>query len=234
MTGYAILLSAAAIAFGLAKLLRLPAIPLLMLCGVSLRALADSLAIIVPASLLEEMIEIGLAMLVFTAGVDLSPRRMRGRTKPIVIVAVCQFLTIGTAGALTALMLDYPSITALYIGCALSASSTLVVVRHLQQRQQMFEPFGRLVLGVLLLQDVFIVLLMVALLSLPSGVSACAISIIKAIGLGSIAIIAHKWLIPWITKRLKLDEEELLLGALGLLFAFSGISHLLGLPFLVG
>ena len=83
MTGYAILLFAAAIAFGLAKLLRLPAIPLLMLCGVSLRALADSLTIIVPASLLEEMIEIGLAMLVFTAGVDLSPRRMRGRTKPI-------------------------------------------------------------------------------------------------------------------------------------------------------
>lgn len=234
MTGYAILLFAAAIAFGLAKLLRLPAIPLLMLCGVGLRALADSLAIIVPASLLEEMIELGLAMLVFTAGVDLSPRRMRGRTKPIVIVAVSQFLTIGTAGALTALMLDYPPITAVYIGCALSASSTLVVVRHLQQRQQMFEPFGRLVLGVLLLQDVFIVLLMVALLSLPSGAPACAISITKAIGLGGMAIIAHKWLIPWITEHLKLDEEELLLGALGLLFAFSGIAYLLGLPFLVG
>ena len=234
MTGYAILLLAAAIAFGLAKLLRLPAIPLLMLSGVGLRALADSLAIEVPPRLLQEMIEIGLAVLVFTAGVDLSPRRMRGRAKPVALVAVTQFVSLGIAGVLTALLLDYSLMTALYLGCALSASSTLVVVRHLQQRQQMFEPFGRLVLGVLLLQDVFIILLMVALLSVPAGAHACALSLIKALGLGSVALVTHKWLVPWVSQHLKLDEEELLLGALSLLFAFSGIAYLLGLPFLVG
>jgi monovalent cation:H+ antiporter-2, CPA2 family len=42
---------------------------------------------------------------------------------------------------------------ALYLGLALTASSTLVVVRILQQRQQLFEPLGRLIIGVLLLQD---------------------------------------------------------------------------------
>jgi Kef-type K+ transport system membrane component KefB len=114
MTGYAILLLAAAIAFGLAKLLRLPAIPLLMLSGVGLRALADSLAIEVPPRLLQEMIEIGLAVLVFTAGVDLSPRRMRGRAKPVALVAVTQFVSLGIAGVLTALLLDYSLMTALY------------------------------------------------------------------------------------------------------------------------
>jgi predicted Kef-type K+ transport protein len=48
--------------------------------------------------------------------------------------------------------------SALYLGLALSASSTLVVVRLLQQRQQLFEPVGRLVTGVLLLQDLLVIL----------------------------------------------------------------------------
>ena len=187
MSGFAILLIAAAIAFGLAKLFRLPPIPLLMLSGVGLHALANIWAIDVPEALLGEMIEIGLAVLVFTAGVELSPRRMRGGTREISIVAVTQFVLLGAAGVLTARLLGYDLTTALYLGCALSASSTLVVVRHLQSRRQMFEPFGRLVLGVLLLQDVFIILLMVALLKSPGGAVASALAVSKAIALGGLA-----------------------------------------------
>jgi Kef-type K+ transport system membrane component KefB len=234
MNGVAILLFAAAVAFGLAKLLRLPPIPLLMLSGVGLRALADYWAIEVPEDLLGQMIEIGLAVLVFTAGVDLSPRRMRGNTRGIVIVAVSQFVALGASGVLTAVFLGYDLTTSLYLGCALSASSTLVVVRHLQRRRQMFEPFGRLVLGVLLVQDVFIILLMVALLKSPEGLLVSIHGIANSIALGFLAVAVHKWLVPWVTKRLKLDDEELMLGALGMLFAFSGMAYLLELPFLVG
>jgi CPA2 family monovalent cation:H+ antiporter-2 len=234
MTGFAILLVAAAIAFGCSKLFRLPPIPLLMLSGVALKALGNKLGIEVEADLVREMIEIGLAVLVFTAGVDLSPRRMLGRTKPIMIVAVTQFITLGAAGVFTAHLLGYDLTTALYLGCSLSASSTLVVTRHLQRRRQMFEPFGRLVLGVLLMQDVFIILLMVALLKSPDGVLASIHGIANAIALGFLAVAVHKWFVPMITKRLKLDDEELMLGALGMLFAFSGMAYLLQLPFLVG
>lgn len=234
MTAYAILLFAAAIAFGLAKLLRLPPIPLLMLSGAGLRLLANALGAEIPTSLLREMIEIGLAVLVFTAGVDLSPHRIRGRAKAVITVAVVQFFSLGLAGVATAWLLNYDLMTALYLGCALSASSTLVVVRHLQRRRQMFEPFGRLVVGVLLLQDVFIILLMVALLKAPEGWLVSLSSVLKAMALGCIAIGAHKWLVPWVTKHLKLDEEELMLGALGMLFAWSGMAYLLDLPFLVG
>jgi len=234
MNEVAILLVAAAIAFGSAKLFRLPPIPLLMLSGVGLRAIAHWRGIELATELLSEMIEVGLAVLVFTAGVDLSPRRMLGRTKAIVIVATSQFLALGAAGVLTAIYLGYELTTALYLGCALSASSTLVVVRHLQQRRQMFEPFGRLVLGVLLMQDVFIILLMVALLKFPEGWVASLIGVSKAIGLGVLAIGVHKWFMPAISKRLKLDDEELMLGALAQLFLFSGMAYLLELPFLVG
>ena len=72
MNGICILLLAAASAFGLAKWLRLPPIPLLMLVGTGLHELANIWSIEVPETLLGEMMELGLAVLVFTAGVDLS------------------------------------------------------------------------------------------------------------------------------------------------------------------
>ena len=234
MTALAILLTAAAAAFGLAKWLRVPSIPLLMLAGAGLGVLADWRAVDIPEDLVREMIEIGLAVLVFTAGVELSPRRMRGRSRAVSILAVTQFLTLGAAGVGTALWLEYDWITALYLGCALSASSTLVVVRHLQQRRQMFEPYGRLVLGVLLLQDIFIVLIMVALLKSPDGWFAVAHGVANAIALGFLAVAFHRWMVPFVVKRLKLDDEELMLGALAVLFAFSSMAYLLELPFLVG
>ena len=234
MTALAILLLAAAIAFGLSKFLRLPAIPLLLLSGAGLNALAGYQAVEIPADLISEMIEIGLAVLVFTAGVELSPRRMRGRSRAVTILAVSQFFTLGVCGVLTAVFLGYGWTTALYLGCALSASSTLVVVRHLQQRRQMFEPYGRLVLGVLLLQDIFIVIIMVALLKSPEGWLAICNGVANAIALGCLAVAFHRWMVPFVVKRLKLDDEELLLGALAILFAFSSMAYLLELPFLVG
>ena len=124
MSGVCILLIAAAVAFGLAKLLRLPSIPLLMLVGAVLHELANIWEVEVPEDLLGEMMEIGLAMLVFTAGVDLSPRRMLGRTRAIITVATVQFCILGLAGGITAWALGYDLTTALYLGCALSASST--------------------------------------------------------------------------------------------------------------
>jgi CPA2 family monovalent cation:H+ antiporter-2 len=141
---------------------------------------------------------------------------------------------LGACGVLTAVFLGYSWMTALYLGCALSASSTLVVVRHLQQRRQMFEPYGRLVLGVLLLQDIFIILIMVALLKSPQGWLMLCNGVANAVALGIFALGVHRWLVPYIVKRMKLDDEELMLAALAALFAFSTMAHLLDLPFLVG
>ena len=48
------------------------------------------------------MTEVGLAVLVFTAGVDLSPQRLIGRLRPVLILGSVQFLVLGLAGLVTA------------------------------------------------------------------------------------------------------------------------------------
>ncbi|HKJ90328.1 MAG TPA: cation:proton antiporter, partial [Oceanipulchritudo sp.] len=234
MTLFALLLALAAAAFGLARLLHLPAIPLLVLGGFGLRILTEQIDWSLPPDLLRGLIEVGLAVLVFSAGSELSPRRMRGRTRSIFIVALTQFLSLGLAGLLVARLLGYDWITAGYIGSALSASSTLVVVRLMQQRQQMFEPYGRLLLGVLLIQDVLIILLLVALINAPDGWLAVLRGIGASTALGLLSWLIHRYAMPVICAQVKLDDEELMLGSLALLFSFGALAWVLDVNFLVG
>ena len=105
MTLLAVLLFVAALAFGVARLLHLPAIPLLVLGGIGLRLLTEKMQWTVPPDLLRGLIEVGLAVLVFTAGTELSSRRMKGQTRSIIIVAVAQFFSLGLAGLLVGRLL---------------------------------------------------------------------------------------------------------------------------------
>jgi len=234
MTGVALLLLAAAVAFGLSRWSRLPAIPLLLLAGVGLRRAGDAFGLAVPEDLIRQNVELGIAMLVFAAGVNLSPRRMRDGLGPVAAVALIQFFALGSAGYGCARLLGYEPVVAAYVGCALSASSTLVAVRQLQERRQMFEPFGRLTLGVLLIQDALIILFMVALERTPEGWSSVAGGLGATVALGGLAFALHRWAIPWITTRGALDEEQRMLGSLALLFGMAGLASALDLPFVAG
>jgi CPA2 family monovalent cation:H+ antiporter-2 len=234
MNWIAYVLLTAAVAFGVAKKLSLPAIPILVLAGIGLKLLTSKLGIQLPATGLQEVIELGLAVLVFTAGIDLTPQKIRSEGRAVAMVASCQFFGLGLASLITARLLNYDWMTSLYLASALSASSTLVCIKQLQIRRQRFEAYGRLTTSILLLQDIAIILLLVMLHALPEGSTDALLSVAYSLGVGLIALSLHQWIIPAITQRLKLDDETLMLSSLALLFAFSGLTYLLGLPFLVG
>jgi monovalent cation:H+ antiporter-2, CPA2 family len=167
MIGVVVLLAGAAVAFGVSKWLRLPAIPLLIVAGIMLSRLG-----IVPVDILQDGLILGLTFLVFVAGIELNPRRVGEHRRAAVRVGVAQFLLLGLAGFAVSLLLGFTVHTSLYLALALTASSTLVVLRILQRRGQLFEPFGRLVIGVLLLQDLLVILMIPILTRLPDGVGA--------------------------------------------------------------
>ena len=83
MDWIAYVLLTAAVAFGVAKKLRLPTIPILVLAGIGLKLLTSKLGIPLPATGLQEVIELGLAVLVFTAGIDLTPQKIRSEGRAV-------------------------------------------------------------------------------------------------------------------------------------------------------
>jgi Kef-type K+ transport system membrane component KefB len=230
MIALAQLLLAATVAFGIYRWLRLPVIPLMLGTGILLSI--TGLAPAAPFS--ENILQLGLAFLMFVAGAELTPRKFSAQARVVRTVAGIQFAAIGILGYAIALLLGYPQMIALYIAFALCASSTLVVVRHLKQQQQLFEPFGRVVLGVLLLQDLAIIIVIIVLAKAPEGLVSLATGLGGFTLLAWIALLCQRRIMPRIMVELGLDEETLLLAALATLFAFAGLAHALGLPPVTG
>lgn len=228
MAGIAFLLAAAAIGYAVAKALRAPPIPLLLLAGVALAQTGR-----VPTEFLEEALILGITFLLFVTGIELSPRRTGGQRGAAVRVGLFQFTLLGLIGYGAARFLAFDPLSAFYVALALTASSTLVVVRLLRRRGRMFEPFGRLVIGVLLLQDLIVILLIPLVTRAPDGAIAVLYGMVSVAALLLLATGAWRWLGPQMA-RLDGDDEALLLATLALLFVFIGLAAWLELPLVVG
>lgn len=230
MTGFALLFLAAAGAYGMSRWLCLPVIPFLLGAGWLLSVAGHT-----PADAgLRGIGELGLTFLVFASGVELNPARFAQQRRPVFWVASVQFLCVGLIGFGLTRAMGFDGRAALYLGLGLSASSTLVVVRHLKQRQQMFEPFGRTVTGVLLLQDVAMILAIVAMSRLDEGSAAMVRGVGGAALLGAFAFGGNRFVMPRLIRWLGTEDEPLLLTVLGVLFGFAGLAVALELPMVAG
>lgn len=230
MTEMAILLGLAGLGYGVAFRTGIPAIPLMILLGFGL-----SLTPFAPErDYSRAIVEFGLAFLVFSAGIELTPRRFAHQTSAVLWVAIVQFLLVGILAFFASRWLGYSELSALYLGFAVSASSTLVVIRHLRKEQQMFQPFGRLVTGVLLVQDIALILLLTGVVSMSRGAEVFFASLGGLVLLAIVAVFCHYFLLPRLTARLRTDEESLLLVGLALLFLFIAGASLLGIPYIAG
>ena len=228
MHAVAALLAAAALAYALARALRAPAIPLLLIAGLVLARVAQP----DPQGLGNALV-LGVSFLLFVVGLELDPRRIRRERAIALQVGVFQFLLLALVGFIAAVLFGYGFVESSYVALALTASSTLVCVRLLQRRGLMFEPFGRLVLGVLLLQDALVLLSIPIVTRIDEGPVAFLLSLGSITLLGVLAIGVRRYLAPLLL-HIANDQELLLLTALSTLFGFVAIAGLLELPMVVG
>lgn len=229
MTGVALLLLAATIGHAVARRLGSPAPPFLVFAGLGL-ALTGT----VGGEFLEETLLLGITFMVFVAGIELDPERVGGQRRAALVIGTIQFVTLGALGLGAAVLLGFGRQEAVYLALALTASSTLVVVRVLQRRRQLFEPFGRLVIGVLLLQDLLVILLIPVLTELPAGASAVATGVGGVLLLTLLAWVLQRGPATRALKTLAGDRELLLLAILAHLFLFLFLADLAGVPLVAG
>lgn len=123
----------------------------------------DGLALVRDADRVLDAAEIGVVMMLFVIGLELSPTRLRVMRRPV-------FGTGGLQVAVTALMLGGIALlaehhwkTALVIGLGLALSSTAVSLQLLSERKEMASGHGRVGFAILLFQDVVAIPLLAAI-----------------------------------------------------------------------
>ena len=123
-----------------------------------------------PASI-SRISELGVVMLMFIIGLELSPKRLWLMRHAVFGAGLAQVLLCGAGiGGVAMLLFDQPWNSAVILGLGLALSSTAFALQLLAERRELHSPHGRLAFSILLFQDIAAIPLM-ALVPLLSGVS---------------------------------------------------------------
>ena len=99
--------------------------------------------------------ELGVVLLLFIIGLELSPRRLWVMRKSVFGVGLAQVLLTGSVIGVVALWLfGQPLNTAIVLGLGLALSSTAFGLQSLAERKELTSPHGRLAFAILLFQDI--------------------------------------------------------------------------------
>lgn len=99
--------------------------------------------------------ELGVVLLLFIIGLELSPRRLWVMRKSVFGVGLAQVLLTGSMIGVVALWLfGQPLNTAIVLGLGLALSSTAFGLQSLAERKELTSPHGRLAFAILLFQDI--------------------------------------------------------------------------------
>lgn len=148
------------------RFVRLPPIVGYLLAGLALGPLTGVLAV---SHSVELFSELGVALLLFLVGLELSVDRIREVGGSAVTVGVAQMALTGALGGAIGLAFGFAPTEALFLGLAVTFSSTVVVVKLLDQADALDERYGRLSIGVLLVQDVAVALVLTLVSGLTVG-----------------------------------------------------------------
>lgn len=183
--------------------------------------------------------DLGIVLLLFTVGLEFSLNEIQRIWKAVVFGGTLQIA--GTAALLMLLMFIAAQESwrvSLFIGLFVALSSTAIVLRELGSRNQLDAPHGRLMVGVLLFQDLAIVglLLLVPILSGKTALSGVPLVLLRAAAaIGAVAVVSR--LVLPVLFRLVAQSGRREAFPLAVLLASIGtawVSSLLGISMALG
>jgi len=113
--------------------------------------------------------EFGVALLLYSIGLEFSPQRLRTLGSIVLKTGPLQVVLTATAGLVVAMLCGLDSRESLVIGMIVTMSSTACVIRLLTDRAEIDSQHGRTALGILLVQDVAVVPMMLLVSVMGTG-----------------------------------------------------------------
>ncbi|WP_162846905.1 cation:proton antiporter [Marinicella litoralis] len=221
----------------LMKLLKQPTIVAYILAGILLGP--HVLGWVTDQVLITRMGEFGVVMLLFFIGMEVVPEKLMASWKVSILGTLAQIILSVILIAAVGYYYQWSFSRILLVGFIISLSSTAVVLNLFQQSKEIETQTGQTVLGILLTQDLFVVLMIITLgffSTEPSSTSQIIGQIIGAIVMVGFAafIIAKKSLhLPW-AKYLKTDHDLQVFAALLSCFGFALLSSYFNLSTALG
>lgn len=187
---------------------------------------------------IELFAELGIALLLFLVGLKLDLTLIRNIGKVAVLTAIGQLLITAGLVFFLAQGFGFGAIEAGYIAVAISFSSTIIVVKLLSDRREIDQLHGQIAVGFLIVQDILVIIFMVAIAAIGSRAGAVE-QTIPALVIGSVVYLAatfliSKYLLPRLLAWLSKSPELTLLFGVSWALGLAAVSHALGLSMEIG
>ncbi len=234
----AIIVTAGFLGGVLAQRLRQPLILGYIAAGIVLGPVTGGVLISDPHDI-ELLAEIGVALLLFALGIEFSLKELRPVRKVALLGASIQILlTIGVMAAV-GLMLDWPWTNAVWFGASVSLSSTMVILKTLQSQGRLGTLSSRVMIGMLLVQDLAVVPLLILLpklTDLRAGLPDLGWALVRSALFLALMILVGTRVIPWLMRQVSRwnSRELFLLTVTGLGLGIGLATYKVGLSFAFG
>ncbi|HUW04780.1 MAG TPA: cation:proton antiporter [Williamwhitmania sp.] len=239
------ILQEVALVFGIASLsvfifhkLKLPAIIGFLVAGILAGPYGFGLA--GHGTRMEFLAELGVIFLLFTIGIEFSLKKLIEIRKVALLGGSVQVLLTILFTGIIVYFIGFSFQNALFIGFLVALSSTAIVLKVMQEKGVISTDYGNAALGILIFQDLAVILMMVAIPLLAGKGSeddgAFVKLLVGAIGIIALTIVAGKYIIPRVLYQVaKTGSNELfLLVIIAIAFSITYITYALGLSLALG
>ncbi len=183
---------------------------------------------------------IGVIMLLFTLGLEFSLSELKRMGKVAILGGIAQILLTAAVGLALGKLLGWAMLEAVFFGFLIALSSTMIVLKTLIDRGELDSGHGRVMIGILLVQDLSLVPLMIILPTMGSGGGelwlSLGIAMLKAVAFIGIMLVLGMWGLPWLLRRVAggRSRELFLLTVVTLCLAAAFGAYFFGLSAAVG
>lgn len=215
-----------------ARFLKQPLIPAYVLAGI---IIGPVLGLITNTELITSLSEIGIAFLLFIVGLEIDIKKLRHVGMAASIGGLIQVVLTFTIAFIVSLVAGFLAFESLYLSLIVALSSTMVVVKILSDKREIDTLHGKIIIGILLVQDFIAIIALSVLVTLNQfSVAALLISLLKGLIALVISLAVGKYLFPPVFGFAAKSQELLFISSVAISLLYSIVFSYIGFSMAIG
>ncbi len=176
--------------------------------------------------------ELGIMLLLFLVGMEINYTSLRLVGRSALFIGLGQVIATFSAAYFLAHALGFLVLPAIYIALALTFSSTVIVVKLLSDKSVLNSLYGKISVGLLLVQDFVAILILTLLTGIQGGqavsIAEIILTILKGAVLFGLMLYLGRRALPYIFSRVSRSHELLFLVSLAWVFLVAALLSKMG------
>ncbi len=182
--------------------------------------------------------DLGIMFVLFLIGMEINYTSLRLVGKASLLVGFGQLIFTFIIGFFIALLFHFSYLHSAYISLALTFSSTIIVVKLLSEKKDTNSLYGRISVGLLLVQDFVAIMILIFLAGIEAGNGFVLKDIVLTIAKGAVLVAAILWLgrkvFPRVFDKIARSQELLFLVSLAWCFLLVAAVSKIGFSIEIG